>query len=252
MATKIPDMPDKSTIRSTVRAFAHILQHYYRGAVYIGHNHIIGTTLFEKPLIVDHRDAQSLRLIYSPPKSEQELLALLYHLIQPGMRCIDIGSGCGYYAVTLAFLAGPTGQIYSFDNKPDFSAVLQRNIAMNHLNNVTSDTQTTTLDAYFTAETANLNFIHIASHCDLYSTFAGMRHCVASSHPIYILCHCDPAHMEQHPQDYQRFFSEITELGFEGILCSTLESLHSDEQLMQSRSRKSLLFSRTRVYTEER
>lgn len=237
-------MLDKSSIRSTGRAFVHILHHYYRGAVYIGHNHIIGTTLFEKPLIVDHRDLQSLRLICTPPQSEQMLLALLYHLIQPGMRCVDIGSGCGYYAVTLAFLAGPTGRVYSFENNPDFFAVLQRNIAMNHLKNLTSEATIIPEDKYFALDSADLNFIHFAPACDLFHSFACMRNSVASSHPLYILCHLDLTHMEQNPQDYQQFFAEVTALGFEAYLCPTLESLHSEEQLIRDRSRKTLLFSR--------
>lgn len=61
----------------------------------------------------------------------------VYHLprlVRRGDVCIDIGANLGYYARTLARLAGPGGKVYAVEPVPPILAVLRRNLG--HCRNV--------------------------------------------------------------------------------------------------------------------
>lgn len=54
-----------------------------------------------------------------------------YHLdrlVRQGDVCIDIGANLGYYARTIARLAGPAGRLYAVEPVPPILAVLRRNL----------------------------------------------------------------------------------------------------------------------------
>jgi FkbM family methyltransferase len=57
--------------------------------------------------------------------------------VRPGDVIFDIGAYVGPYTLLGARLAGPTGHVYAFEPDPVARAVLERNIAANHAENVT-------------------------------------------------------------------------------------------------------------------
>ena len=57
-----------------------------------------------------HKDTQTWRGIY-----EQSLQAWLTRYVQPGATCLDIGSADGYFALLMAKLSGPSGEVHAFE-----------------------------------------------------------------------------------------------------------------------------------------
>lgn len=60
-----------------------------------------------------------------------EATEYVYHLariVRPGDVCIDIGANLGYYARTMARLAGPAGRVYAVEPVPPILSVLRRNL----------------------------------------------------------------------------------------------------------------------------
>ena len=68
---------------------------------------------------------------------EQEEIALVQRLVQPGHHVIDIGANIGVFTVTLAQSVGATGRVYAFEPIPHLAALLFRSIAENHFDWVT-------------------------------------------------------------------------------------------------------------------
>ncbi len=64
--------------------------------------------------------------------------ALILDLIRPGQVVLDIGANIGYYTLLFARLVGATGQVFAFEPDPESFSLLQRNIAENHYDNVTT------------------------------------------------------------------------------------------------------------------
>ena len=67
---------------------------------------------------------------------EPEVISAVTAAVKPGMTVIDIGAHIGYYTMLFAKYAGPSGRIFSFEPLPGNFALLQRNIHLNHLQNV--------------------------------------------------------------------------------------------------------------------
>jgi len=49
--------------------------------------------------------------------------------IGPGSRVIEAGSGSGSLTMALAWYCGPEGRVYTYDRRPEFSALCARNLA---------------------------------------------------------------------------------------------------------------------------
>jgi FkbM family methyltransferase len=67
---------------------------------------------------------------------EQERVAAITGLLQPGDCVWDIGAHKGYVTLAAAPRVGPNGRVYSFEPAPPNLRFLERHIAWNHLDNV--------------------------------------------------------------------------------------------------------------------
>ena len=64
---------------------------------------------------------------------EPEVTAAIVAAAKPGMTVIDIGAHIGYYTLLFAKCVGAAGQVFAFEPMPENFALLQKNIALNHL-----------------------------------------------------------------------------------------------------------------------
>ena len=72
---------------------------------------------------------------------EPEVLQVVTSTIKPGMTVIDIGAHIGYYSLLFAKCVGSAGRIFSFEPLPGNFALLQKNIQLNNLHQVTTFNQ---------------------------------------------------------------------------------------------------------------
>jgi len=59
-------------------------------------------------------------------------------LISVGDRVLDIGANIGYYTLLLSELVGPEGQVYAFEPESSNYSLLEKNLQLNHIANVTA------------------------------------------------------------------------------------------------------------------
>lgn len=223
------------TFHKTAKMLAQSTRGRSNAAVYLGGHHVLGTTIFGDPVIIDSRSFRSLKLFYLPSPSNIAILSFLYHSIRPGMACADIGAECGYLTSVLAELVGCEGHVYSFENDADRFDLLERNILTN--------------DYTWAVYKRNLNdvnlpaldFAHISSEEDLPDIFSDIQSVVESSPRISLICHINPKSMQQRPAKFDDCFEMLHNMGFEGYLFPTLDTLESKEQLQRNHLVKSIL-----------
>ena len=58
---------------------------------------------------------------------ERELLAILRHMLFPGMVFVDVGAQIGYFSMAAAALVGSSGAVYSFEPDSECFSRLSRN-----------------------------------------------------------------------------------------------------------------------------
>jgi FkbM family methyltransferase len=68
---------------------------------------------------------------------EPELQAALREFLKPGMTVYDVGANIGYVTMMLAHQVGASGKVFAFEALPVNLERIQKNIALNHLSNVT-------------------------------------------------------------------------------------------------------------------
>jgi FkbM family methyltransferase len=61
---------------------------------------------------------------------------LMYRLIHPGEKVIDVGAGFGYYTLYLARIVGSAGQVYSFEGRKNIFELLDSSVRINRFDNV--------------------------------------------------------------------------------------------------------------------
>ena len=69
---------------------------------------------------------------------ERDLYRLLPSLVTPGMTVLDVGSNIGYYSIVLSRLVRPGGSVFAFEVDDLAAGYLERNLALNHCDNVTA------------------------------------------------------------------------------------------------------------------
>jgi FkbM family methyltransferase len=77
------------------------------------------------------------RSIYYTGTYEKAILALFPHFLSQGSVFIDIGANIGLMTLQAANLVGQSGKVYAFEPNPQTLNILQKNITLNEVNNVT-------------------------------------------------------------------------------------------------------------------
>ncbi len=67
---------------------------------------------------------------------DAQISNLMYHLVKPGDKVVDVGAGFGYYTLYLARIVGTTGKVYSFEARTHVFDLLESSIRINQLYNV--------------------------------------------------------------------------------------------------------------------
>lgn len=93
---------------------------------------LVDDSLFECSL----RDSVG-RMLTQGIMVEEEEQQFVRATLSPGDIFIDIGANLGLLTLIAAKAVGPTGHIYAFEPSERERGYLQRNLALNHLNNVT-------------------------------------------------------------------------------------------------------------------
>jgi FkbM family methyltransferase len=57
-------------------------------------------------------------------------------VLRPSMTAVDVGANLGLHSLFFASRVGPGGKVFAFEPEPDNCALLVRNIAHNHLENI--------------------------------------------------------------------------------------------------------------------
>lgn len=68
---------------------------------------------------------------------ELEVIHALREHLKSGDTCLDVGGHVGYLTILMAGMVGPSGKVISFEPMPDSYGVLEENVRLNHLENVT-------------------------------------------------------------------------------------------------------------------
>lgn len=103
---------------------------------------------------------------------EPQETRLLSRLLRRGMTVVDAGANWGYFTLLSAHIVGTTGRVVSLEPDPRVFALLQRNLSLNDLPQVTAlalaagaSRGTLTLDGYH-AFAANRGVSRIDAHAD--------------------------------------------------------------------------------------
>jgi FkbM family methyltransferase len=98
----------------------------------------IGPSL--RPIVVSTRDGFAIwadpaewvgQYIYATGRYEENTVALMSRLLQPGDCFIDVGANIGYLTLLGARLVRPTGSVIAFEPLPSARMALERNVALN-------------------------------------------------------------------------------------------------------------------------
>jgi FkbM family methyltransferase len=68
---------------------------------------------------------------------EPEVVEVVRQYVKPGMTALDIGAQSGYFSLLLSKLVGPGGKVIAFEPLPANFRVLEENVHLNGLTNVT-------------------------------------------------------------------------------------------------------------------
>jgi FkbM family methyltransferase len=77
------------------------------------------------------------RCVFVSGSFEPNELTLMRDFLEPGMIMIDAGANEGLFTLVAAKRVGPRGHVYAFEPSPRERAILETNVALNALENVT-------------------------------------------------------------------------------------------------------------------
>jgi FkbM family methyltransferase len=104
-----------------------------RASVYVGENTALTRTIYGRKLFVDTRDISITPHLLLDGFWEPWVTAVIMRRVRPGMRVLDVGANCGYYAVLMADLVGEAGHVTAFEPHPGMARLLRRNLEANGL-----------------------------------------------------------------------------------------------------------------------
>jgi len=82
------------------------------------------------------RTAEELRAVEMGPLGEKDFLSVLMSTLRPGDVFWDIGSNIGLFAIPVAKVVGPQGEVVAFEPEKESCQNLQLHVALNRLSNV--------------------------------------------------------------------------------------------------------------------
>lgn len=68
---------------------------------------------------------------------EPEVVEAILPQVLPGMTVLDIGAQSGFFSILFSKLVGPSGRVFAFEPLPANFRMLEQNISLNRLENVT-------------------------------------------------------------------------------------------------------------------
>jgi FkbM family methyltransferase len=102
-------------------------------------DHIILTKVYSGDKILVDRSLASKSGLEAIKKGylDSQISNLMYQLIKPGDKVLDVGAGFGYYSLYLARLVGSQGKVYSFEAREKVFNLLEASIAINKFDQIT-------------------------------------------------------------------------------------------------------------------
>ncbi|HQZ83190.1 MAG TPA: hypothetical protein PLR83_08220 [Pyrinomonadaceae bacterium] len=137
-----PDSSDEHFFRD---AFLKAVRFYtYNTPIAKGKYRLFQTALGllkEKPTAIDAQAKDGRRFLADLTTGMEEMLfflgeyepaisAIAKRLIRKGDICLDVGANFGWYTTMMAMLAGPDGEVHSFEPVPTTYRQLERNVAL--------------------------------------------------------------------------------------------------------------------------
>ena len=92
--------------------------------------------IHSSPMLLDVEDRGICRTLLLFGRREEEHRIILERVLQSGMTVLDIGANIGYYALMEYRCVGPSGRIVAVEPSPQNAALLERNLALNGVRNV--------------------------------------------------------------------------------------------------------------------
>ena len=99
---------------------------------------IIMTQLYSgDKILIDVRNiSKNGREIVSKGYIDGQISNLMYQLVQPGDKVIDVGAGFGYHTLYLSRLVGNNGTVYAFEARKSIFELLDASVQINHFTNI--------------------------------------------------------------------------------------------------------------------
>lgn len=182
--------------------------------------------------------------------TDMNIVNLMENKIKLGMNVVDLGSNLGLLTLKMSKLVGPTGHVYSFEPDPQLFQILNENIKLNQLENVstfqfavsnksgkavfsqnfkadgdgrlesksmlknTIDVDIIKLDDFCEKNTFNIDFIKMDVQGSELKVFEGMKQLISYNKHLQIITEFSTSHMIDVGSVPQDFITLIEQLGF--------------------------------------
>ena len=125
-------------------------------------------------MFLDTTDPGISRTLILFGSREEDHRIMLQRALRRGMTVLDIGANIGYYALMASRAVGPKGRVVAIEPSPTNVALLERNIAVNGVTNISVScaavSNTAGTKQFFLSELSNLNTFHADDRADQHLT----------------------------------------------------------------------------------